>query len=130
MSRFLCAAAAAAALSLGGCSSTTNVEDGRFCDGPVQVTVAGTAPRISWAPSCGFRQLRIVAVNAPSSGPFVRWQIDANSRLIFPDLGYGDVPTGVQAVFPPTALIAGETYQLTLVPVRPSAPTISITWTP
>jgi hypothetical protein len=100
----------------GGCShAAAPVAVVPECVGQLAVAASqGTAPEISWSPTCGINRLSISDVNAPVGTISTTWAISSVSGSFLPPVQYGILPTGATADAPLVALRAGRTYAVTL----------------
>jgi hypothetical protein len=70
----------------------------------ITVTAGNLMPKFSWAPNCAVGMVEVRSDSSP-----VGWTLQANSNRIFPPVGYGQSPAGMQASSPPP-LVHGMTY--------------------
>jgi hypothetical protein len=90
------------------------------CGHDVSASVSpGLTPTITWARACGIGAISIVRQWQDSLGSGMSeavWAIETSNEadLLVPPITYGVVPPGFHVVWPPKALVAGQSYNVTL----------------
>lgn len=108
----LAAAAFLACVAGAGCvdSTATSTRSGA-CAGELTATVsAGTTPTFTWSPACKITRLLVLK----EDGGAEAWLVEAGENAIASGVKYGVVPAGATQGAPPTALVAGQVYDLVL----------------
>lgn len=77
----------------------------------------GISPSISWAPSCGIAQFRIIR----NSNDTEIWAFVASENSVLPAVAYGQTPVGATQTNPPETLIFEETYTVRVAVLDPDS---------
>jgi hypothetical protein len=127
----------AVALLLGACKSEVVFVPPPPCDGPLQVTVDGTAARrISWIPNCGITHLTVRHESATVEPDPWMWSFTVPENApVGPALVYGKAPQHATVFVEPKPLTPGEVYSVTVSyvvggDVVAATGTTSFTWWP
>jgi hypothetical protein len=98
------------------CSS--DPDDGGCGDEALNFSVTpGINPSISWAPSCGIAQLRIIR----NSNDTEIWAFVASENSVLPAVSYGQTPVGATQTNPPETLIFDEAYTVRVAVLDPDS---------